>query len=96
MWSNDLTAYPDGGEIGPSAVASYRAVFRLPSGERLTVRPLAVGDLADHSTPVQDDNMHDLCLPKLPRNAQLIAVGIGANQIQDPNGDPNEGQVRRT
>ncbi len=93
VWSNGLTAYPDGSEIGASVVASYRAVFTLPSGKSKQVRPLAVGDLADHSSTANDDNMHDLCLPALPRGAVLVAVKIGAEQIQDPNGDPNGRQT---
>lgn len=95
MWSNGLTGYPDGGEIGASVIASYRAVFQVPSGKKVRIAPLAVGDLADHSTPANDDNMHDLCLPRLPRAAVLTAVTIGANQIQDPNGDPNLKHVLR-
>ena len=95
MWSNGLTGYPDGDEIGSSVVASYRAVFQLPSGKTIRVAPLAVGDLADHSTPATDDNVHDLCLSRLPRGAVLVGVAIGANQIQDPNGNPNQRQVLR-
>ncbi len=64
----------------------------LPSGKVIRVKPLAVADLADHSKTANDDNMHDLCLPAVPKGAVLNAVTIGANQIQDPNGDPNEKQ----
>ena len=92
VWSNGLTAYPDGSEIGASVVNSYRAYFALPSGKVIRVKPLAVADLADHSKTANDDNMHDLCLPAVPKGAVLNAVTIGANQIQDPNGDPNEKQ----
>lgn len=94
-WSNGLTAYPDGTEIGAGVVASYRAVFVLPNGKTIRVTPLAIGDLADHSKAANDDNMHDLCLPALPKGAVLSAVRIGADQIQDPNGDPNLEQVFR-
>jgi len=88
-WSNGMTAYPDGAEIGAAVVNSYRAVFTLPSGKALIVKPLAVGDLADHSTTAMDDNMHDLCLPALPKGAKLIGVRVGASLLRDPNGDPN-------
>ncbi|MCF8527129.1 MAG: hypothetical protein K9G80_06395 [Candidatus Nanopelagicales bacterium] len=92
VWSNGLTAYPDGSEVGQPAVDSYRAIFALPSGKVIRVTPLAVGDLADHAKTANDDNMHDLCLPALPKGAVLNAVTIGADQIQDPNGDPNDKQ----
>ena len=89
VWSNGMTAYPTGAELGAAAVKSYNAIFTLPNGERINVRPLAIADLADHSTPAMDDNMHDLCLPKVPVGARLTEVRIGANFLQDPNGDPN-------
>lgn len=95
VWSNGLTAYPDGSEIGQPAVDSYRAIFVLPTGKVIRVKPLAVGDLADHKKTANDDNMHDLCLPALPKGAVLNAVTIGAGQIQDPNGDPNDKQKLR-
>jgi hypothetical protein len=88
-WSNGMTAYPTGLEIGDAVVNSYRALFTLPSGKVINVRPLAVADLADHSTPAMDDNMHDLCLPKVPAGAVLSEVRVGAKFLQDPNGDPN-------
>ena len=88
-WSNGMTAYPTGAELGDAAVKSYNAIFTLPNGKRINVRPLAVADLADHATPAMDDNMHDLCLPKVPVGARLTEVRIGANFLQDPNGDPN-------
>lgn len=37
--------------------------------------------------------MHDLCLPRVPRGATLHAIKIGANLVQDPNGDPNDRQT---
>ena len=89
VWSNGMTAYPTGAEIGDAVVNSYRALFRLPNGKVINVRPLAVADLADHGTPAMDDNMHDLCLPKVPKGAVLTEVRIGAKFVQDPNGDPN-------
>lgn len=88
-WSNGMTAYPTGLEIGDAVVNSYRALFTLPNGKVINVRPLAVADLADHSTPAMDDNMHDLCLPKVPAGAVLTEVRVGAKFLQDPNGDPN-------
>jgi hypothetical protein len=36
--------------------------------------------------------MHDLCLPEVPRGAKLAEVTIGADLIQDPDGDPNQAQ----
>ena len=36
--------------------------------------------------------MHDLCLPALPKGAQLSEVRIGASLLRDPNGDPNLAQ----
>ncbi|MDO9486553.1 MAG: hypothetical protein Q7K25_10895 [Actinomycetota bacterium] len=97
-WSNGMTAYPEGTEIGDAVVQSYRALFTLPNGKVINVRPLAVADLADHSTTAMDDNMHDLCLSRLPVGAVLTEVRVGANFLQDPNGDPNRVQhfkVRR-
>lgn len=89
VWSNGMTAYPGGAEVGDAAVKSYRALFTLPNGKVINVRPLAVADLADHSTNAMDDNMHDLCLPKVPAGAVLKEIRIGGNFLQDPNGDPN-------
>ena len=91
-WSNGMTAYPTGAEIGDAVVRSYLVVFMLPTGERINVRPLAVADLADHSTDAMDDNMHDLCLPDVPTGAVLSEVDIDAGLLQDPNGDPNPAQ----
>lgn len=96
MWSNGLTAYPSGEEVGAAVLASYRAVYRLPNGSALAVAPLEVADLHDHESAFNADNMHDLCLPRPPRGAVLAAVTIGANLIQDPNGDPNEAQRFRS
>ena len=92
MWSNGLTAYPTGAEVGAPVVASYRARYKLPNGKIVAIAPAAVADLDDHSTSANADNMHDLCLPKLPRGATLRGVTIGAGLIQDPNGDPNVAQ----
>ena len=88
-WSNGMTAYPTGAEVGDAVVRSYRALFRFPDGSIRNLRTLAVADLADHSTTAMDDNMHDLCLPKVPSRAVLTEVRVGANLLQDPNGDPN-------
>jgi hypothetical protein len=95
-WSNGLTSFPDGGAIGPGVTTSYRAVFTLPNGRTIRITPLALGDLGDHSKVANEDNMHDLCLPALPSGAVLSAVRIGADRIQDPNGDPNLAQVFKT
>jgi hypothetical protein len=95
VWSNGLTAYPTGAEVGAPVVASYRALYKLPNGKIVAVAPLAVADLNDHPTSANADNMHDLCLPRLPRGAKLTAVTIGGGLIQDPNGDPNVAQKFR-
>ena len=92
MWSNGLTAYPTGAEVSAPVVASYRAIYRLPNGKTVAIALLEVADLHDHPSAANADNMHDLCLPRLPRGAKLTAVTIGAGLIQDPNGDPNAAQ----
>src|ERR1700742_1492941 len=92
MWSNGLTAYPTGDEVGAAVVASYRALYRLPSGKTVTIAPLEVADLHDHETSFNADTTHALCLPQPPRGASLSGVTIAANLIQDPNGDPNLAQ----
>jgi hypothetical protein len=89
MWSNGLTAYPTGEEVGAAVVASYRALYRLPGGRAVAIAPLEVADLHDHETSFNADNMHDLCLPRVPAGARLSGVTIGADLIQDPDGDPN-------
>lgn len=95
MWSNGLTAYPTGTEVGAAVVASYRALYKLMSGRVVAIAPLDVADLHDHSTAANADNMHDLCLPRPPRGAKLRGVRIGGGLIQDPNGDPNDAQTFR-
>lgn len=95
MWSNGLTAYPTGEEVGASVVSSYRAIYRLPSGKAAALAPLEIADLHDHANSFNADNMHDLCLPHVPRGARLKAVTIGGGLIQDPNGDPNLAQRYR-
>ncbi|HSS32164.1 MAG TPA: hypothetical protein VLL27_02665 [Solirubrobacterales bacterium] len=95
MWSNGLTAFPTGEEVGAPVVASYRAIYKLANGKDVAYAPLDVADLYDHETSFNADNMHDLCLPRLPRGARLTAVTIGAGLIQDPNGDPNLAQKFR-
>ncbi|HEX4730975.1 MAG TPA: hypothetical protein VH299_06875 [Solirubrobacterales bacterium] len=95
VWSNGLTAYPTGEEVGTPVAASYRALYKLPSGRTVAIAPLEVADLHDHETSFNADNMHDLCLPKVPRGAKLAGVTIGADLIQDPDGDPNLAQKFR-
>jgi hypothetical protein len=95
MWSNGLTAYPTGEEVGAPVASSYRALYKLPNGRTLAIAPLEVADLHDHETSFNADNMHDLCLPQLPRGAKLTGVTIAANLIQDPNRDPNLAQKFR-
>jgi hypothetical protein len=92
MWSNGLTAYPTGEEVGAPVTASYRALYKLPGGKTVAIAPLEVADLHDHETSFNADNMHDLCLPEAPRGARLAGVTIGADLIQDPDGDPNLAQ----
>jgi hypothetical protein len=92
MWSNGLTAYPTGEEVGAPVTASYRALYKLPNGRTIAIAPLEVADLHDHETSFNADNMHDLCLPRPPRGAKLAGVTIAADLIQDPNGDPNLAQ----
>ena len=92
MWSNGLTAYPTGEEVGAPVLGSYRALYRLPGGRTVAIAPLEVADLHDHETSFNADNMHDLCLPRPPRGATLAGITIGADLIQDPDGDPNEAQ----
>jgi len=95
MWSNGLTAYPTGAEVGAPVISSYRATYKLPNGKTVALAPLDVADLHDHSSAANADNMHDLCLPRLPRGAKLTGVTIGGGLIQDPNGDPNAAQKFR-
>lgn len=92
MWSNGLTAYPTGQEVGSAVTNSYRAVFKLKNGKKRAFKPLAVADLHDHSSAANADNMHDLCLSGVPKKATLKRIKIGSKLIQDPNGDPNKAQ----
>jgi hypothetical protein len=92
MWSNGLTAYPTGEEVGAPVLASYRALYKLRDGKTVAIAPLEVADLYDHESSFNADNMHDLCLPEVPRGAKLAGVTIGAGLIQDPDGDPNQAQ----
>jgi hypothetical protein len=92
MWSNGLTAYPTGEEVGAPVTASYRAIYKLPNGKTTAIAPLEVADLHDHKSSFNADNMHDLCLPQVPRAAHLTEVTIAADLIQDPDGDPNPAQ----
>jgi hypothetical protein len=96
MWSNGLTAYPTGEEVAAPVAASYRALYKLPNGRTAVIAPLEVADLHDHESSFNADNMHDLCLPRVPRGARLTGVTIGGGLIQDPNGDPNVAQKFRT
>ena len=95
MWSNGLTAYPTGLEVGAAVVASYRALYKLANGKVVAIAPRDVADLDDHSTAANADNLHDLCLPRPPRGAKLRGVEIAGGLIQDPNGDPNLAQTFR-
>ncbi|HEX5712682.1 MAG TPA: hypothetical protein VFX85_05140 [Solirubrobacterales bacterium] len=95
MWSNGLTAYPTGEEVGAPVTASYRALYKRPNGRTVALAPLEVADLHDHETSFNADNMHDLCLPQPPRGARLAGATIAAGLIQDPNGDPNPAQKFR-
>lgn len=92
MWSNGLTAYPTGEEVGAAVTASYRAIYKLPGGKTDALAPLEVADLYDHETSFNADNMHDLCLARVPQGARLVGVTIAADLIQDPDGDPNLAQ----
>ncbi|HTT95938.1 MAG TPA: hypothetical protein VMF55_14795 [Solirubrobacterales bacterium] len=92
MWSNGLTAYPTGEEVGAAVTASYRAIYELPGGKTVAIAPLEVADLHDHETSFNADNMHDLCLAQVPPGARLAGVTIAADLIRDPNGDPNLAQ----
>jgi hypothetical protein len=92
VWSNGLTAYPTGAEVGAPVIASYRAIYALRNGKAGAIAPLAVADLHDHAKVANDDNMQDLCLPQTPRGATLTGVTIAGGLIQDPNGDPNVAQ----
>lgn len=92
MWSNGLTAYPTGEEVAAAVTASYRTLFKLPGGKTVAIALLEVADLDDHETSFNADNMHDLCLAKVPHGAKLAGVTIAADLIQDPNGDPDEAQ----
>ena len=86
MWSNGINAYLSDPsslplEVGRSTTLAYRASFRLPSGRRQSITPIALGDLLDHATngvpnPALDDNMHDLCLASVPKGARLVGVSI--------------------
>src|SRR5262249_33874776 len=95
MWSNGLTAYPTGEEVGAPVTASYRVLYELPSHKAIAIAPLEVADLHDHQSSFNADNMQDLCLPHVPRRARLTGVTIAADLIQDPNGDPNLAQKFR-
>jgi len=92
VWSNGLTAYPTGAEVGAPVIASYRAIYTLRNGKAVAIAPLAVADLHDHAKVANDDNMHDLCLPQIPRGATLTGVTIGGGLIQDPDGNSNVAQ----
>ena len=91
VWSNGITAYSTGAEVGSAVTDSYRAVY-TQAGRRLSIAPLAVADLNDHSAAAMADNMHDLCLPAVPRTARLRGITLAADLVQDPNGDPNAAQ----
>jgi hypothetical protein len=95
MWSNGLTTYPTGEEVGAAVLASYRAIYKLPTGKTVAIAPLEVADLHDHETSFNADNMHDRCLPRVPHSARLTGVTIAGGLIEDPDGDPNFAQEFR-
>jgi hypothetical protein len=95
MWSNGLTAYPTGEEVGAAVTGSYRALYKLPGGRTVAIAPLEIADLYDHETSFNADNMHDLCLAQVPHEARLAGIKIAAGLIQDPDGDRNEAQSFR-
>lgn len=86
VWSGGITDYPTANEVGDDVTAAYRVVYSVRGAQPVSIAPLAIGDLND------GDNMHDLCLPELPKNAKLWSVGLPENLVQDPNGDPNRPQ----
>ena len=83
VWSGGIVDYPTANEVGDDVTAAYRVVYSVKGAKPVSIAPLALGDLND------GDNMHDLCLPELPKNAKLWSVSLPANLVQDPNGDPN-------
>ena len=83
VWSGGITDYPTANEVWDDVTAACRVVYSVKGAKPVSTAPLALGDLND------GDNMHDLCLPELPKDAKLWSVGLPANLVQDPNGDPN-------
>ena len=92
MWSNGLTAYPTGEEVGAPVTRLLPGALQAAKRKTVAIAPLEVADLHDHESSFNADNMHDLCLPEIPRGARLAGVTIGADLIQDPDGDPNLAQ----
>lgn len=88
VWSNGMTAYPGGTEVGDAAVKFYRALFTRPNGTIINVRPLAVADLADHSTTAMDDNMHDACLLRFPLERCSVKFESAATSCRIPTVTP--------
>jgi len=86
VWSGGITDYPTANEVGDDVAAAYRVVYSVNGAKPVSTAPLALGDLND------GDNMHDLCLQELPKNARILSLGLPANLVQDPNGDPNPSQ----
>ena len=86
VWSGGITDYPTANEVGDDVTAAYRVVYSVKGAQPVSIAPLAIGDLND------GDNMHDLCLPELPKNAKIWSVELPENLVQDPNGDPNPPQ----
>jgi hypothetical protein len=91
VWSNGLTAYPTGAEIGPVVTSSYRVLYTLPNGKITAVAPLAVV-FHFHAKVANEDNNDDLCLPRRARDARLTGVTIAGGLMQDPDGNPNVAQ----
>jgi hypothetical protein len=75
------------------SLATPTCALQFPPDERDEAQTVnLIGDLYDHETSFNADNMHDLCLPPVPRGAKLAGVTIAAGLIQDPDGDPNLAQ----
>jgi len=88
VWSGGITDYPTGNEVGGAVTRAYRLRY-AHRGTTVTVAPLEIGDLND------GDNMHDLSFPAIPAGATLLNITLPARHVEDPNGDPNPGQVFR-
>ena len=92
MWSNGLTAYPTGKEVGASGRGLLPALYKLPRGgpwrSRRSKSPTST-TMKPRSTPTTCTT--SACRTQ-PRRAELAGVTIAADLIQDPDGDPNLAQ----